>query len=381
MGKTTRRGFLGTTGSAWIVAVAGCVGVFDDSEIDSDGVDTGLADADSTPPTGNETRTGAGGSENGPPTVERTLPQEYERDELEDAALSGGPPPDGIPSINDPVFTAADDPPTNLDDGDPVFGVELNGEAKAYPQYVLVWHEIVNDVVGGESVAITYCPLTGTAQGFYRGDVEFGVSGRLINSNLVMFDRPTESRWPQMLASGLSGSHRGEFLEEFQVTWTTWERWRETHPDTVVLTEDTGFVRDYGGDPYGGYNPPSGYYSDENTLFAPLATDDRFEKKTVVLGVRNADGAMAVPKERVRERRIVDGTVRDVRYVTVYDPSLDTGYVYRNPDDQSVEYDDGLVTVDGEDFEPDSLPLEREIAFDAMWFAWYGYYPSTVVHE
>ena len=357
---SSRRYVLGSSAAVGLAALAGCLG----SSAILDGV------------TDDENAVTAG-----PPTVDRSLPQEYTIEELNDAVLSGGPGQDGIPSIDDPQFAPADDPPANLEGGDPIFGVELHGDAKAYPQYNLVWHEIVNDVVGGESVAVTYCPLTGTAQGFYRGESELGVSGRLINSNLVMFDRGTETWWPQMLALGIRGPHEGEYLEEFQVTWTTWDRWREQYPETVVLTEDTGHIRNYGDDPYGEYNPRGGYYDNENTLFGPLATDDRFPMKAVVIGARTDDGAMAVLKETVRERRVVEGTLGETPYVTVYDDALDTGYVYSNPDSRSVEADDGRIVVDGESHEPDSVPLEREIGFDAMWFAWHGYYPSTVVHE
>ncbi|QFU84735.1 DUF3179 domain-containing protein [Natronorubrum aibiense] len=355
----SRRHVIRTAGSVGLAALAGCLNR-------SDAFGRG-ADEDT--------------SVGEPPIADRSLPEEYTTDELEDASLSGGPGQDGIPAIDEPQFISAETPPTNLADGDPVFGVELNGESKAYPQYILVWHEVVNDRLGGESVAVTYCPLTGTAQGFSRGDGEFGVSGRLINSNLVMFDRGTETWWPQILARGIRGPHEGAYLEEVQVTWTTWERWRKQHPETVVLTEETGHIRDYGADPYGGYNPRSGYYENENTLFSPLATDDRFPAKEVVVGARNADGSMAVPKATLRERVVVDGTMSDVPYVTVYDEKLDTGYVYRNPDTESVESDGGDITVDGDEYDADALPLEREIAFDAMWFAWYGYYPSTEVHE
>ena len=316
-----------------------------------------------------------------PPTVDRNLPEDYRNDELTDAVLSGGPGEDGIPSIDEPVFVEADAQPSILDDDDPVFGVELNGESKAYPQYILVWHEIVNDVFGDESVAVTYCPLTGTAQGFYRGDAELGVSGRLINSNLVMFDRGTGSWYPQILARAIRGPPAGAYLEEFQVIWTTWGRWRDAHPETLLLTDDTGFVRNYGDDPYGEYNPPSGYYENDDTLFPPLTTDDRFHPKAVVIGARTADGAMAVPKEALRDRRVVEGTMDDVPYVTVYDETLDTGFVYRNADEISVEHTDGRYEVDGEQYDPEALPLERVLGFDAMWFAWYGYYPSTAVLE
>ena len=95
---------------------------------------------------------------------------------------------------------------------------------------------------------------------------------------------------------------------------------------------------------------------------------------------RTADGALAVPKGRLRDRGVVVGSVGGVSYATAHDEALDTGYVYRNPDDRSVALDDGAVTVDGDAHDPDALPLDRVIGFDAMWVAWYGYYPSTVVH-
>ncbi|SNR51317.1 DUF3179 domain-containing protein [Halorubrum vacuolatum] len=364
--RRRRRQVLGGIGAVGITALAGCL---EGSGMPAGSTDEEVDDDD------------AADVNDGPPTVERSIPEAYSIDRLNEESMSGGPGPDGIPSIDDPRFTAADDPPANLDGGDPVFGVEFDGEAKAYPQYILVWHEIVNDVVGDESVAVTYCPLTGTAQGFYRGASEFGVSGRLINSNLVMFDRGTDSWWPQMLPVGISGPHEGAYLEEFQVIWTTWDRWRDQYPETTVLTEETGHARDYGSDPYGEYNPPSGYYDNERTLFPPLASDDRFPRKEVVIGARNADGAMAVPKDALRERTVIEGTVDGTPYATVYDEALDTGYVYRNPDDTSVEPDGDTFLVDGETHAPDALPLDREIGFDAMWFAWYGYYPSTEVHE
>lgn len=357
MRHPTRRGFLGGLlgGTA---ALSGCL----------DGGET--TGGGGTGPTGD-----------GPPTADRSLPEEYTLEELEDNLRSGGPGKDGIPAIDEPRFAPAGDPPSNLDDDDPVFGVELNGETKAYPQYVLVWHEVVNDVVGGEAVAVTYCPLTGTTQGFHRGPVEFGVSGSLINTNLVMYDRGTDTWWPQMLARGIDGPLEGKYLQEFQVVWTTWKRWRQHHPDTVVLTEDTDHARDYGRDPYGAYNPARGYYQDDSTLFPPLRRDHRFHPKTVVLGARNRDGATAVRKEKLREETVIEGETGGVPHVAVYDPALDTGYVYRNPEERQVSRASDGISVDGTVGAPDSLPLDRQIAYDAMWFAWFGYYPSTEVYE
>ncbi|TKX64983.1 DUF3179 domain-containing protein [Halorubrum sp. GN12_10-3_MGM] len=379
MVQIDRRTLLGALGVG-ISSVSGCLGLSDA------GTESGSIDDGSDGSTGSTAE--------GPPTVERSLPAAYTAEELEAASRSGGPPPDGIPAIEDPQFAEATDPPALLDDGDPVFGVVLGGEAKAYPQSVLVWHEIVNDVIAGTPVSVTYCPLTGTAQGFHRGETTFGVSGQLINANLVMFDRATETWWPQMLATRITGDDPGEHLQEFRVVWTTWERWRSAHPETVVLTDDTGFARNYGSDPYGRYNPRSGYYAGDSFLFPPLTEDNRLAPKTVVIGMRSANGAVAVRKETLREERILDFDLGGVRHAAVYDESLDTGYVYRSRDGTESDGTDSAdletatlswmdrdVVVDGTVHAPDSLPFEREIVFDAMWFAWYGYYPMTDLHR
>lgn len=373
MTSPSRRRLLATLGGG-LVAGAGCLSRSDGGVLSGRGSEGG-SDADP----GNAD--GGNSSAAPPPTTDRSLPAAYTVDELADASRSGGPGPDGIPAIENPQFVAATDAPESLDDGDPVFGVSLDGEAHAYPQSILVWHEIVNDVIGDTPVSVTYCPLTGTTQGFYRGDTTFGVSGQLINANLVMFDRATESWWPQILATRITGAERGRHLDEFQVVWTTWGRWRSVHPDTVVLTEATGFARNYGRDPYGGYNPPSGYYMDDSFLFPPLAEDDRLAPKSVVIGMRSANGAVAVRKNTLRDERILEFETDGVRHTAVHDPALDTGWVYRVDGDQTIAWEDGAVVVDGSAHEPASLPFDREVAFDAMWFAWYGYYPMTDLYQ
>lgn len=367
MVPTDRRTLLAALGSG-AVALAGC-----------------LAGRASPGPFGGDDEETAESGSRGPkpPTVDRSLPAAYEIDELLETSRSGGPSPDGIPAVENPRFTPATDSPDALDDDDPVFGVEIDGEAKAYPQSILVWHEIVNDVVGGRPVSVTYCPLTGTAQGFHRGETTFGVSGQLINSNLVMFDRGTESWWPQILATAISGEDAGSHLEEFQLIWTTWARWRSTHPDTVVLSEETGFARNYGRDPYGGYNPPQGYYENDSFLFGPLTEDDRLHPKAVVIGMRSEHGAVAIGKDRLREERLLAFELGGVDHLAAYDDALDTGYVYRIDDSDAppASWEGGRVAIDGVDYEPADLPYERAIAFDAMWFAWYGYYPMTDLYE
>lgn len=194
-----------------------------------------------------------------------------------------GPGKDGIPAIDDPAFQAAAEADAWLDDGDRVVGLYHDGEARAYPQSILVWHEIVNDTVAGENIAVTYCPLTGTALGYLRGETTLGVSGRLVNSNLIMFDRASDSLWPQILSAGIGGPHEGQGLEEVRVVWTTWGRWRERHPDTRVLTTDTGYLRNYNRDPYGGYKPVRGYYAPghrPSSLSARAATATRRNRRS-----------------------------------------------------------------------------------------------------
>jgi hypothetical protein len=373
--RPTRRQFVAAAGLA---ALAGCTGSADSG---SDRPTSTAAPSDDEP---TATPDGAVPAAAGAvPTAEETLPLPKAPEELESLAISGGPSKDGIPSIDEPSFVG----PADLDflePGDPVFGAARNGVVRAYPQKILVQHEIVNDRLGDLPVAVTYCPLTGTVQGFERGETTFGVSGRLINNNLVMYDRATETWWPQILATSIPGPWNDDpgprSLREFGLVWTSWEQWRALHPETRVLSTSTGFARNYGRDPYGSYNPPRGYYASENTLFEPLSKDDRFSKKRVFMGARTADGAVAFDKATLLDERVVRGELGGTPVVAVADPRLDTGYVYLNPDERAVEPDGGSIRIDESSYSPDDLPLARIHAFDAMWFAWHGYYPDTDVY-
>ena len=322
------------------------------------------------------------------PLRETPLHLGHERDEIPDRDMSGGVGHDGIPSVDDPQFARAGD--IQLPGCARVFGVDLGGDVRAYPQRVLVQHEITNDVVGGEPVAVTYCPLTGTAQGFYRGGVEFGVSGRLVNSNLIMWERERDVRWPQIPATAIElGGERdpgdgdgliGQSLREFRLVWTSWERWSERYPDTLVMTEDTGSARNYNRDPYGSYEPPvSGHYSTDagRQPNFPLMAHDDAESKQVVVGARTSAGAIAFDKMSLMESSVMTGAIGDTPIVAVADEALAAGYVYANPDDREVRRVDGGYEVAGETVPPDGLPLDRILAFDAMWFAWYAFYPDT----
>jgi len=367
---TTRRAVLAGVG---VACLAGCVGRRRSGENATTATETA----------GREEQTTRGAS---PPTRGEHLPLPMDPVSLRDRAVSGGPPKDGIPSIDDPNFVSAEAESVRLNPGDPVFGVTTGNTTKAYPQSILVQHEICNDTIDDTPVSVTYCPLTGTAMGFERGDTTFGVSGRLINNNLIMYDRATEAWWPQVLATSIPGPWKEEpptrSLQEFRVVWTTWERWTSKHPETEVLSRDTGHARNYDYDPYGSYDPRRGYYSlREPPMFPALFEDDRLQPKDIVIGARTPGGAVAFQKHRLSEEKLVESTLDETPVLAVYEPDLHTGYVYRNPEQRQYEYEDGQIRdADGDTHPPEDLPLTRILAFDAMWFAWYGFYPDTTLY-
>jgi len=375
----SRRAFLAAVGAA---SLAGCLGG-EQAGAGGSRTDTEVATGGTVRATPTPTAEPSGSP---PPTVDARLSLPMEPAAIADEARSGGPPKDGIPSIDDPSFVSADAVADRFEPGDPVLGLARGGEVKAYPQSILVLHEICNDVVDGTPVSVTYCPLTGTAMGFERGDTTFGVSGRLVNNNLIMYDRGTEAWWPQVLATSIPGpwndTPESRSLSEFRVVWTTWDRWTAKHPDTRVLSFDTGFAKNYSRDPYGAYNPRSGYYEDDaSPMFPALSTDDRLAPKRVVIGSRTADGAVAFDKRTLRAEKLLEGELAGSPVVAAYDPELDTGYVFRNPEERRFAYRDGRVADDaGDTYAPDSLPTERLYAFDAMWFAWSGFYPETTLY-
>lgn len=313
-----------------------------------------------------------------------------------DNIQQGGPPKDGIPPIEEPVFAAADEIDF-LQDDDVVFGLNHEGVARAYPQLILVWHEIVNDQFPDGSLAVTYCPLTGSTVGF-RGTsptgerLTFGTSGNLVNSNLLMYDRQTDSNWPQILATAINGPAEGTVLEEIPVAWTTWGRWRDQFPDSEVLTTDTGHVRSYGSDPYGNYNPLGGYYQpDSQALFPTMWTNDRFPPKEVFIGAKQGDSRLAVRKSTLRERQVISATM-DEPVAVLYDPTLDEGRAFlagiggrqlnlepgRTPGTFVDSATGGTWGATGESIERGEN-LETLASYDVMWFSWVAFFPDTEV--
>ena len=171
--------------------------------------------------------------------------------------MSGGPPKDGIPSIDNPKFVPVAEM-TDLAATEPVVGLVVNGDARAYPLRILTWHEIVNDVVGGVPVAVTYCPLCNSAVVYDRRvegrATEFGTTGKLRNSDLVMYDRDTESWWQQFLGEGIVGARTGVRLTALPARLESWERFTKRHPDGKVLVPENPWARSYGANPYVGYD-------------------------------------------------------------------------------------------------------------------------------
>lgn len=201
--------------------------------------------------------------------------------------FDGGPGKDGIPALlNPPMILPAE--ATYLKEFDLVIGLKVGSDIRAYPHAILDWHEIINDQIGGKPYAITYCPLTGTSIGWGRmlngQETTFGVSGLLFDTNLMPYDRLTNSTWSQMRLQSVNGSLIGQFAETTPMVETTWKTWKSLYPQTRVVGTNTGFSRPYGTFPYirGG----SDYRDDNGFLLFPVANDDtRLPRKDRVLGL------------------------------------------------------------------------------------------------
>ncbi len=268
--------------------------------------------------------------------------------------LAGGPPRDGIPAIDRPRFESA--AAARLGDGDRVLGLRRNGVSKAYPVAILNWHEIVNDRLGDEPVVITFCPLCGSGVAFSARSLgtvhHFGVSGLLYNSDVLLYDRETGSLWSQLLGQAVTGPLRGSRLQALPLTHTTWGRWRRSHPDSLVLSRDTGYARDYDRDPY------AGYVDSEGVFFPVRHRDPRFHPKARVLGLVLDGRAKAWPFSELARAGggLIEDRLGDRRLRIHFDADSQT------------------ATVEDED----GRPLPGTVLF---WFAWYAFHPDTAVYR
>ena len=307
-----------------------------------------------------------------------------------DKIKGGGPPKDGIPSIDNPVFADVDNSQF-VADSDTVIGLEINGEAKAYPLFILVWHEIVNDDVGGVPVSVTYCPLCYTNQVFERvidgNVVEFGTSGKLYNSNLLMYDRYTESYWSQALGMAVKGELTGYQLNLVPFDVITWGDWKMLHPETLVLTTDTGHIRSYATDPYGNY------YTEPRIMFPVDNHDDRLHPKEIILGFSQDGVYKAYKQNDVESKKIINDSIDNNPIMLVSLFSQNSRAFERTLNGEVLEFEisdnkiidtstnsewnyDGLSTsgvFEGEQLK--RIPIEP-----GFWFEWVAFHPDTLVY-
>jgi len=232
---------------------------------------------------------------------------------------SGGPPPDGIPPIDDPSFVEISSADEWLEDREPVISFEVGDDARAYPLQILTWHEIVNDEVGGEPVVVTFCPLCNTALVFERPTVDgetltFGTSGNLRNSDLVMYDRQTESWWQQFSGEAIVGDLTGQQLKFLPTAIISWEDFKDNHPDGMVLSKDTGYNRRYGSNPYVGYDN-----IDSSPFLFRGDTDDRLKPMARVLGVVDDQGeGKSYSYQLLSQEKVIQDTFNDTPIVVFW---------------------------------------------------------------
>ncbi|MEW6044764.1 MAG: DUF3179 domain-containing protein [Thermoproteota archaeon] len=307
-----------------------------------------------------------------------------------DDIKSGGPPKDGIPSIDNPKFVKAQDAQF-LSDDELVIGLSMRGETKAYPLIILVWHEIVNDRLGDLPVAVTYCPLCFTTQVFERTidgkETEFGTSGKLYNSNLVMYDRNTDSMWSQALGKAIVGKLTGFELKRIPFDLSRWSDWKKLHPDTLVLSADTGFSRPYGSDPYGDY------YTDSRIIFPVKNADDRMHPKEIIVGFENENSYKAYKLSDIESQKIVNDVINGQNLVLVSIAPFNVRVYEGLVDGQVLEF-----TLEGQrmkdvqtssEWNLDGLAvsgslqgkqLSRLPLSPGFWFEWVAFHPETEVY-
>lgn len=312
--------------------------------------------------------------------------------------VDGGPGQDGIPSIDRPEFGTIDDPSLDfLREDDYVVGVFLDGEVLAFPHPILNYHEVVNNKVGFDDFVLSYCPLTGSALAW---DVDnsilkpdYGVSGLLYNSNLILYDRETRSHWSQMLEKSVRGPRAGDIPSRIQVIETTWAAWKAMYPDSQVLTTDTGHERDYFAYPYGAYR------WNDDLIFGVSNLDNRLHPKLRIVGIHSGatskayqidsfpPGNVALHEQINGEPVVVVGN-GEAGFGVIYSRELDDGTILdfsplqdRLPivmdDSEGNEWDVFGRAVSGPRM---GTRLESTQSYVAYWFAWATFFDNTEIH-
>jgi hypothetical protein len=257
-----------------------------------------------------------------------------------DLVVSGGTGKDGIPALDDPKFYTIAEASADLMDDSLGIYVDVRGDQRYYPYSILVWHEIINDELSGDPVAITFCPLCGSAMVFDRrvGEdvLEFGVSGLLYESNLLMYDHETESLWSQALGQAVVGDYSGTELTRLPMQRLTFAELKLNYPNAQVMTPDTGYDRDYGVDPYLDYDG-----SDE-LLFPVTVDDQRYPLKTIMYVVPIGEQSVAFPLDQLPARKAASIDINDLEL--------------------EVERENGVVLATYDD--------EPVTGYFEMWFSW-----------
>ncbi len=296
----------------------------------------------------------------------------------------GGVLVDGIPPLDTPKMLTADEADYLADD-DLVFGVEINGDARAYPLRIMGWHEMMNDEIGGVPIALAYCTLCAAAIAFEtKAETRdepfiFSSSGLLYRSNKLMYDRQTKSLWNQFTGEPVSGelTHSGLALKTHPIVTTSWAAWREAHPDTTVLSQDTGWVRDYGSGVT--YNE---YFASPDLMFPSRIDDERLAKrKDYVFGIRGFASAKAWPIEAFQDQPVINDHVGAQPVVLIGDAKTRTVRAYERGDETFSFLEPAkLKSASGEwqaheDFltSEDGTQLPRIAGHISYWFAWDSY--------
>ncbi len=389
-----------TASMALALLAAGCASTSDTTQSESRGAESAVDGV-------------TGALPDGPSALDDRFSAEFPDPLVDPAQIrSGGPPPDGIPPIDDPQFVTVDEADTWLSDTEPVLLLDIDGDVRAYPVQILIWHEIVNDTVGGVPVSVTYCPLCNSAITFQRTvqgvETTFGTSGSLYNANLVMYDRATESLWNQLDGRAVVGMLTGEVLPQISAPMVAWGDVRETRPEAVVLDRDrTGARRDYGRNPYTGLDNPDG----RPFLFADDVDIRAKAMQRVVALERNGEAAAwTLDTLADADAAVISGSVggddivifwkagqasaleqtdvsagRDVGTVAVFSPSADGRAL--EFDVQGDEFTDVAtgstwnILGQAESGELAGAELEPVVFVRTFWFSWSTFRPDTVLHD
>ena len=322
---------------------------------------------------------------------------------------SGGPPKDGIPALDHPKFVGVAEADAWLKQVEPVIALTLGGQSRAYPLQILIWHEIVNDTLGDVPVTITFCPLCYTAIAFDRRAanrvLDFGTTGKLRRSDLVMYDRQTESWWQQAVGQAIVGDLTGTQLTILPASIVSWDSFRTAHTDGLVLSKETGFSRSYGTNPYAGYDQ-----TNTRPFLFDGNLDGRLPPKEHVVTVSLGGDDVAYPYTLLKQRRVVHDTVGGTPIVVLYRPgtssALDSGSLADGFDLGasgvfSSQLDSRQLTfkADGSDFVDSETgshwsllgravsgalagrQLDSVVHGDVFWFAWAAFNPSTRIYR